>query len=120
MSRGQHIEAPACSSDNDHCTHHSSPGSSGVISENDDISQPTEHGVVVVERTVTAGLRSCHESLRSISPIPIVTEDGSTFIVEVGIMVCCLLSGLIDSFDLRFIQEHWLHCDHLHKVIFCL
>ena len=26
------------------------------------------------------------------------------------------LRGLIDSFDLCFIQEHWLHCDHLYKI----
>jgi TM2 domain-containing membrane protein YozV len=26
------------------------------------------------------------------------------------------LQGLIDSFDLCFIQEHWLHRDHLHKI----
>ena len=26
------------------------------------------------------------------------------------------LRGLINSFDLCFIQEHWLHHDHLHKI----
>ena len=26
------------------------------------------------------------------------------------------LRGLIDSFDLCFIQEHWLHRDHLYKI----